>query len=186
MICSTAGPARLNGCRAGTSLQSADLPGSIEALKVDRCELPSDLPAAVFIVVHTSPAGRSYYSRTSSRGELRDNFRRTATASKTERSIIAPPDQHLLDRQGSHPPQPGTEGRTSPAEHQCDLPFSGNGLWQRVAGVLLSGMLDDGASGLWEISQRGGVAIVQDPAGAPFPSMPLMRSQMSMCNISSL
>jgi two-component system, chemotaxis family, protein-glutamate methylesterase/glutaminase len=43
----------------------------------------------------------------------------------------------------------------------------------RTIGVLLSGMLDDGASGLWEIARKGGVAIIQDPHEAAFPSMPL-------------
>jgi two-component system chemotaxis response regulator CheB len=44
---------------------------------------------------------------------------------------------------------------------------------KRVIGVLLSGMLDDGASGLWEIARQGGVTIVQDPDEARFPSMPV-------------
>jgi two-component system chemotaxis response regulator CheB len=43
---------------------------------------------------------------------------------------------------------------------------------ERVVGVLLSGMLDDGASGLWEIARHGGATIAQDPEEAPFPSMP--------------
>jgi two-component system chemotaxis response regulator CheB len=43
----------------------------------------------------------------------------------------------------------------------------------RVIGVLLSGMLDDGAAGIWEIGRRDGITIVQDPSEAPFPSMPL-------------
>jgi two-component system chemotaxis response regulator CheB len=34
-------------------------------------------------------------------------------------------------------------------------------------------MLDDGASGLWEIANRHGITIVQDPSEAQFPSMPL-------------
>jgi two-component system chemotaxis response regulator CheB len=38
---------------------------------------------------------------------------------------------------------------------------------------LLSGGLDDGVSGLWEIERRGGVAVVQHPEEAAFPSMPL-------------
>jgi chemotaxis response regulator CheB len=43
---------------------------------------------------------------------------------------------------------------------------------RRVAGVLLSGLLGDGVAGLWEIKERGGVALVQDPREADFASMP--------------
>jgi two-component system, chemotaxis family, protein-glutamate methylesterase/glutaminase len=43
----------------------------------------------------------------------------------------------------------------------------------RVVGVLLSGELDDGAAGLWEIERRNGITVVQNPEEATFPSMPL-------------
>jgi two-component system chemotaxis response regulator CheB len=42
----------------------------------------------------------------------------------------------------------------------------------RVIGVLLSGMLNDGTSGLLAIKRCGGLAIVQDPQDAAFPDMP--------------
>jgi two-component system chemotaxis response regulator CheB len=38
-------------------------------------------------------------------------------------------------------------------------------------------MLDDGTLGLWEVKDRGGVAIVQDPADAEFPDMPANASR---------
>jgi two-component system chemotaxis response regulator CheB len=38
---------------------------------------------------------------------------------------------------------------------------------------VLTGARDDGKAGMGVIKDRGGIAIVQDPLEAPFPSMPL-------------
>jgi chemotaxis response regulator CheB len=43
---------------------------------------------------------------------------------------------------------------------------------RRVIGVVLSGSMDDGTAGLWQIKKRGGVTIAQYPADTPFPTMP--------------
>lgn len=40
-------------------------------------------------------------------------------------------------------------------------------------GIILSGLLDDGISGMWAIKRSGGTCIVQDPNQAEYPDMPL-------------
>ena len=41
-----------------------------------------------------------------------------------------------------------------------------------MIGVVLTGMLNDGTAGLYEIRQHGGTTMVQDPGEAESPDMP--------------
>jgi two-component system chemotaxis response regulator CheB len=42
-----------------------------------------------------------------------------------------------------------------------------------LTGILLSGGNNDGAEGLRQIKQRGGITIIQDPVSAEIPAMPV-------------
>jgi two-component system chemotaxis response regulator CheB len=53
------------------------------------------------------------------------------------------------------------------------MPLGGRHFGPCVTGVVLSGDLDDGTSGLWMIKRRGGTTVVQEPRDAAWDSMPL-------------
>jgi two-component system, chemotaxis family, protein-glutamate methylesterase/glutaminase len=88
------------------------------------------------------------------------------------RIYTAPPDHHLVLNSGhielSHGPRENLHRPCINIMFRSAAATYG----QRVAGVLLTGFLDDDAAGLWEIQQRGGATIVQDPREATFSSMP--------------
>ena len=148
--------------------------GGIEALIELFSVLPQDLPAAVFVVCHLSPQSEGVLPAALSRnGNLR-----AVNATDREQIIpgrvyVAPPDHHLLVEPGFvRVTQGPKENRFRPA---IDPLFrsAAYAYGPRVIGVVLTGALDDGTAGLWAIKERGGLAIVQDPDDALFPSMPL-------------
>jgi two-component system chemotaxis response regulator CheB len=150
--------------------------GSAGALGVTSkivAQLPHDLPASIFIVLHVSPTRESMVPGILTRAGRMPAFQ----ASDHQRIeygqvYIAPPDQHLILESRHirlvHGPK---ENRARPAIDPLFRSAAVN-YGPRVIGVLLSGSLDDGTAGLRAIKQGGGIAIVQDPAEALYPGMP--------------
>ncbi len=148
--------------------------GSLGALKTILPDLPRDLPAAVCVVVHIPPRGGSELATVlSTAGSLPVIAASEGEPLRPAAVYVARPDHHLLvgkdhlhltrgPKEGLHRPSINATFRSAAQTHGAG-----------AIGVLLSGMLDDGASGLWEIRRHGGVAIVQDPEEAAYPSMPL-------------
>ena len=85
---------------------------------------------------------------------------------------IAPPDYHLLVENGSF--ALSVDERVQFARPSIDVLFetASYAYGPDVIGIILTGANEDGAAGLATIKQRGGVAIVQDPAGAARSTMP--------------
>lgn len=147
--------------------------GSIEAIKTLIARLPPTLPAALFVVVHVSADSPGLLPAIFDRSSALPVEQAADQAPiRSGRIYVAPPDHHLLVEPGwmrvTHGPK---ENRFRPA---IDPLFrsAAYAFDDRVIGVVLSGMLDDGTAGLWSIKDRGGVTIVQAPSDALYPSMP--------------
>jgi two-component system, chemotaxis family, protein-glutamate methylesterase/glutaminase len=85
---------------------------------------------------------------------------------------IAPPDYHLLIQRGSF--SLSVDERVHHARPSIDVLFesAADAYRQDVIGIILTGANQDGAAGLARIKARGGVAVIQDPAGAERRTMP--------------
>jgi two-component system chemotaxis response regulator CheB len=147
--------------------------GGVEALSDLVAGLPKDLSASLFVVIHIPSESKSVLPQILSRsGPLRAEHAKDNELIHPARIYIAPPDYHLLLRQGRIRLVRGPrENNHRPA---IDPLFrtAARAYGNRAVGIVLSGARDDGAAGLIAIKKVGGIAIVQDPNEAIFPDMP--------------
>jgi two-component system, chemotaxis family, protein-glutamate methylesterase/glutaminase len=147
--------------------------GGIEALSVLVAGLPADLPAAVFVVIHSRPGTESRFPELlSRRGPLRARHAIHGEPIVPGRIYVAPPDDHLLLRPGHvrvvrGPKENGFRPSVDALFRTASIAYG-----PRVIGVVLTGNLDCGTAGLLSIKARGGIALVQDPRDAAIPAMP--------------
>lgn len=147
--------------------------GSMSALKQILAGLPEDLPASLFIATHI-PSSSDYLAE--ALGPVSTLPVVVATDGlPIERGCVyvAVPDHHLLVIDGTV--RLGDGPRENMARPAIDPLFRSAALsyGPRVVGVVLSGTLNDGASGLWAVKACGGTAIVQHPLDAASDQMPL-------------
>jgi two-component system chemotaxis response regulator CheB len=154
--------------------------GGIEALQQVLAALPSDLQAAIFVVLHIGAT--SYLSEILNRVSALP-VRQAASGATIEfgQVYVAVPgvhllvhDNHLLLRRG--PRENLARPAIDPLFRSAAATFGA-----RVTGVVLSGVLNDGAAGMRAIKQCGGTSVVQHPTDAPYPEMPL--SALRSCAI---
>lgn len=148
--------------------------GGVQALTTLVGDLSRNLPAAVFIVLHISAKAPSLLPNILGRiSSLKVAHAEDGEPIERGRIYVAPPDQHLIIEDNYvklvHGPK---ENLHRPS---IDALFRSAARWKgpRVIGVVLTGARDDGKVGMRAVKQRGGIAIVQDPFDAPFPSMPM-------------
>jgi two-component system chemotaxis response regulator CheB len=88
------------------------------------------------------------------------------------RVYVAPPDYHTLVEPGHF--SLSTEAPVRYSRPSIDVTFTSaaDSYGHRTVGIVLTGANADGADGLRRISDRGGMALIQDPASAESPPMP--------------
>lgn len=148
--------------------------GGVEALERLVSQLPSTFPGTLFVVLHISGRSKSFLPQLLAKaGKLPVCHAEDGAATEAGHIYVAPPDHHVVvERDHMHLSLGPKEQHQRPS---INVTFRTAALayGQRVTGVLLSGELDDGTAGLWELKRRGGIVVVQKPEEAPFPSMPL-------------
>lgn len=147
--------------------------GGVEALLELVDNLPGDFPAAILVVVHTTPTRPNRLPQVL-------NYRSKIPAYQAEQGkliepgniYVAPSDLHMLVKEGrlelNHGPR---ENSSRPAIDPLFRSAARN-YGPRLIGIILSGNMGDGATGLMMVKSYGGLVIVQTPDEAAYSSMP--------------
>jgi two-component system, chemotaxis family, protein-glutamate methylesterase/glutaminase len=146
--------------------------GGVAALRSLAAALPSTLVAPVLVVLHVGAYRSELPALLNAAGPLPAKHAEDGERIVPGHIYVAPPDRHMIVAEGRLRLMRG------PKEN-CARPAI-DPLFRSVAeshgpdavGVILTGNLNDGALGLFEIKRCGGVAIGQDPNDAAYPEMP--------------
>lgn len=148
--------------------------GGIEALRKLFSSMPHDTSASFLVAQHLSPHSASELDRILQKcTQMHVAFAQDGQLLMPDTVYVAPPDRHLMIE--------GNQVRVTRGPKECrarpavDVLFRSAALsfGPRVIGVILTGALDDGTAGLWQIKDRKGLAFVQDPGEAHYSSMPV-------------
>jgi len=149
--------------------------GGVEALLYIAKRLPREFPATILVTIHLSrQAGSVLDEILTQAGPLPAKFASRGELVKKGHIYLAPPDHHLLlDNDhialGDGPRENNARPAIDPMLRSVAVCCG-----PRSVGVVLTGTLGDGASGLWALGQCGGSTVVQDPTDAAFAEMPMM------------
>jgi len=147
--------------------------GGLRALKELTRHLPSNLNASLFVVQHIPASARSQLPDIlTGSGPLPAVHPASGQHIEPGMIYVAPPDHHLIVEYREvqlwrGPRENYNRPAINPLFRSAAVAYR-----ERVTGVILSGALDDGVSGLWWVKKYGGMTIVQDPKRAQFPQMP--------------
>ena len=146
--------------------------GGVDAIRVLTAALPAGFAAAVFVVLHVGAHKSELPWLLNQMGPLRASHPEDGDPIRAGQIYVAPPDHHLLVESGHMRLTRGP--RENWARPAVDPLFrsAARAYGPGVIGVVLTGGLNDGTAGLFEVKQRGGMTVVQDPDDAADSGMP--------------
>jgi two-component system, chemotaxis family, protein-glutamate methylesterase/glutaminase len=147
--------------------------GGVRAVNVILQGLPADLGVPIVIAQHRGDDGPSGLAEAFGRNT------KIVVVDATDKGMLepghaylAPAGYHLLVEQGSMSLSTDEEVRFSRPSIDVLFESVADAYADKAVGVILTGASDDGAAGLARIRDRGGLAIVQEPASAERRTMP--------------
>jgi two-component system chemotaxis response regulator CheB len=149
--------------------------GGLNALSEMVQHLEKDLDTAYCVVLHLSRKGIGDFvvHRLKQVTNMECSLAKDGDPVEKDHIYVARPNQHMLLKDNKFLLGAGPEeNRFRPS---IDVLFRSAAVEysSHTIGVILSGFLDDGTSGMWAIKRSGGTCIVQDPNQAEYPDMPL-------------
>ncbi|MGI4765052.1 MAG: chemotaxis protein CheB [Janthinobacterium lividum] len=149
--------------------------GGLKALNELSSGLTSDFPAAILIVLHSSPESPRMFAKIlGQHTPLSVDYAEQGGRILPGHILFAPPGLHMvvLD-EGFVGLHAGPKVRHSRPAADVLFRSAAEVYGPRVIGVVLTGGDGDGTDGLRAIERAGGIGIVQKPDDAVNPSMPL-------------
>jgi len=148
--------------------------GGLEALSRLLAGLHDDVHQPIVVAQHRSPESKDLMLERLLQHHTRRIVRDSDDKTPLERDhvYLGPPDYHVLVEDGHL--ALSTDAPVQFARPSIDVLFesAADAYGDRAIGIVLTGASADGAEGLARIKQRGGVAIVQDPATSEKRAMP--------------
>ncbi|WP_420144348.1 chemotaxis protein CheB [Sphingobium sp.] len=148
--------------------------GAVQVLLRLLPALPGDFPLPLLIVVHVPPdRDNALVALFQSRCALPVKEAEDKEAIAAGTIYFAPSDYHLLV-EGDHSLSLSSDEPVHHSRPAIDvlLESAADAYGPALAAIMLTGANQDGAAGLAAVARAGGIAVVQDPAGAQVPTMP--------------
>jgi two-component system, chemotaxis family, protein-glutamate methylesterase/glutaminase len=147
--------------------------GGVESFLELVSKIPREFPGALFCVLHQGAKSPSRLANLLAR-KANIPVIEPLDCDLVRHGVIyvAPADRHLIFMDSRIRIVGGPKENMNRPSIDTTLRSAARVFGSRLIGVVLTGLLDDGANGLAIVKEHGGISIVQDPKDASFSSMP--------------